>query len=497
MNNYQNFNGNQNPNQNFNQGFQNQNFQNQYPMQQEQQGFQPQGQQFQQGQPQQFQQQGQPQQFQQQAQPVYNNNIIEGSFTIETAGVDFGSGGNGGNPNRNPNLQDVPEGLQFARLYKLVDIGTHAGYKGETNRILKFFFEFPTYQQQFNLDSPQLKPSVISAEINFFTGDKSKLRKLCNACIGRTLSDEEMKHFDFISLLGSVVCVTVVRKQSKTNGKYYTNLGEFSAVGAMPIPPEFNNPALYRNPLTAFYLGPNAINLSKENFANLPLGDRRKIMQSAEAQAYVMAGNRVFRNDNNAKDNFYNDGSDPQNNQNNGFNQQQNPNAGFTQPNVNPQQFQQQGYQQPQGNAQFAPQGGGFPQGAQGQPSPQAQQFNGQQYNNGNVQANGQGGAFAQGGQQQGNFNPGVQNQAQSVQGQQATHPFQNGNQQGFAQPQVQQGFNPNQVSPQMNQAVQQVQQQFGGQPSAAQPIEQAPAQDGGFGAFLNQQTGGNDDLPF
>ena len=447
------------------------------------------------------QQQGyqQPQQgFQQQPQqPPMSNNIMDGSFTAEAAGVEFGSSGS---EHRNPNIQLVPSGLQIARIYKIIDLGTQAAFKGELKRQLKVYFELPQFQQQFQLDKPDMKPTTISNTFNFFTGSKAGLRKLMQAAISRTLTDDEAKKFDFQSILGQVLTINVKHATGKNDpNKIYANIDSYATTQNMIIPMEFDNPNVPRNPLTAFYLGRGGMNLQTPNFANLNYYDRKTIISSMEAEEFLQKGGVVFRNDSNAKDNFYPGavggapqaqaaGFTPINNQNqqpNGQFQQQNPNQGFQQQPNAYQVFQQQ-----------APVNHAFGQNVQQAMQGQAMQQKPQQgYNQNNQQQNTQ--QFQQPQNPQGGFQQMAQPTEQNFQQGNNNVVQQPSNQQNYngngQQGMVQQGYEQSQPNQQPNQQVYQnvaPQQEVPQQNSNAVQTEQEQ--------FSNFMMGdGNDDLPF
>ena len=454
--------------------------------------------------------------FQQQPQgqnQQYANNVMNGSFTAESAGVEFGDGG--GNFNRNSNIQPVPDGTQIASIYKVLDIGTHIGFKNELKRQIKVFFEFPQYCQQFDLDKPDFKPSVVSQTFNFFTGSKAKLRQLMQAVAGRNLSDQEAAAFDFQSLLGQLLVVTINHKPStKDPNIIYANPTAYTAINPnmIIIPQEFNNPNIIRNPITAFYLGKNAINLTTPFFANLPLSDRKNIIASQEAQSFLNSGGVVFRNEKNEKDNFYPgaiDNGTQQNAQQNGFTpinqntqmgnpnnqqggfQQQQPNNNFG--NQQPSHAFGQSAQQAMGDGQFN--NGGTPQQQPNQnfqQQPQQGGFGNQNQNFGNQQSN-------NGGFNQPNNNFGNQEVPQQ-QGVPTSQAFGNNAQGGVQQ---QQGFNQQgtQQAPQQD-----PNQQFPGQGQQAPQMEnngngfqqqQQPAVDNSFSQSQGFSMEGEDDLPF
>ena len=455
--------------------------------------------------------------FQQQAAPQqqYANNIMSGSFTAESAGAFTGGESNF---NRNQNIQLIPEGTQIGRIYKILDIGTHIGFKNEAKRQIKVFFEFPQFCQQFDLDKPDMKPSVVSNTFNFFIGSKSNLRALMEAVAGRKLSDQEAKAFDFQSLLGQMVIVTISHKEKKNDPSIkFTNIINYSAINydMIIIPQEFSNPQIYRNPITAFYLGENAINLTKENFANLPLSDRKTIIASQEAINFLNNGGIVFRNENNSKDNFYNQSTDnsQQNAQSNGFtpinnnNQpqqgfgQQQPQQGFQQQGQSFQNQQpqhafgqsvhqamqgennngnfngqpQQGFQQQQPNQNFQQQQQGFQQ--QPNPNQQGNQGFGQQAN----PVQNQGGFGNNGVPSNGNFGGANQNPNQQQQ-------F--NNQQGFEQAPQQ---NPQQGFPSQGQQP----QQMGSNGNGFQQQQPTQQVDNSFSQSFDMGNDGEDDLPF
>jgi hypothetical protein len=459
-----NSNFNQNGNQNFNQqGYapqQNQGYppqqgypqNNQYMNQDPNQGYNPQGQVPQQ----QYQQQMPPQQqYQQQApqQQMPQGNVT--GFTAAEAGVQPAFNNNNENYERNPDVYNVPDGQNIGRIYKVVDLGSHPGYQNQgLLRKLRISFEFPQYCQRFNLKSEEFKPSAVHYDVAFFTSSKSKLRKLINASVGRTLSDDEAKVFNYAELLGKMLLLTIQNKVS-SQGNVFSNVIDFAQANpnVVVIPPAFTDPNTPRNNYTCFAIGPNCSNLLNESFANLTLKDRKDIIKSTEAEAFLANGGIVFRNKNNEKDNFYNKELAVTSSQYNNQNFQ--PQGNFPQQQVPQQQYQQQMPQQ-----QYQPQ------------APQGQQPN---Y-----------GAFGQSAQQA------MQEQYQQQAPQQQYQP--QGNfpqeipQQNNPAMQAPQGMQPN-VNPAMQQAAQvydNQQQQYQQEP----PLSQQP----GSGFSMGN---GEDDLPF
>lgn len=383
--------------------------------------------------------------------------------------------GGGSRKTRRTDIINLPIGGNPGIIFGMVDLGTQVvTYKNITNtrRQVYVAIEHPQLKQLFYVEDTERRSTMTSKKSSFSYAPSSFLKSCIDAVEKRELTQEEVKTYDSMKLLGQTVGVSVKHKQYE--GVVYDNIGGVSAWN-YPLPEGF----VRSNDFWFFTIDKDQSgrtignNFLTENYAKLPGFLKKLISESKEAQEYAERGGQFAempKEDKNQPSHY------PQQNQQ------------FQQP----QQFQQQAPQQQQNNFANQPMQQQQPQQNQGQ-GPQQQQI---------FQNNGQKGFVPQNSQQnvqqQGpTGNQGQQNtsnayqqqtpqQQQQVPQQQAQQQQQGSNNYGFPQQSPQQ-------QPQQPQQAQQPQQQAQGQMPQQQQFKAMPQE---MTQNWNAQDD-EDDVPF
>ena len=137
--------------------------------------------------------------------------------------------------------QSAPVGSHAARAYQMIDLGVQKNSFQPD--------EEPTHQLfvRFELGNELMedgKPLSEGRWINVSIGDLAKLVELAEAVEGKAIPFEERKHYDFQSVLGKPVQVTVKE----------TSSGKTKIKGFGKLPKGLDCPELV-NPITKFSLG--------------------------------------------------------------------------------------------------------------------------------------------------------------------------------------------------------------------------------------------------
>lgn len=172
----------------------------------------------------------------------------------------------------------IPEDTYIARLYQLVDIGTHAGkgpYALDKNgaqrltRQLVLTWELPEALHVFKEGDPA-KPFSTSQTYTFSLGKKSNLRADVESWRGKKLTDEEAAKFDIQLLLGKTCMLTIGHEES--NGQTYANIVSIGSVPKSIVAP----PPV--NPQVSYHIDDG----KGGNFSKLPEWLQKKISESEE-----------------------------------------------------------------------------------------------------------------------------------------------------------------------------------------------------------------------
>lgn len=137
-----------------------------------------------------------------------------------------------------------PAGTHIARLYKIIDLGTHDGeYQGrpKVSRLIRIYWELPNEIKEYEKDGQKVSaPFAISREFTFSMGEKANLRKIVQGMIGTILTDDEAYNFDVDKLVGEPCLITVVHETSKTGNKYALVSTTAPMMRGMEAPAQFN-----------------------------------------------------------------------------------------------------------------------------------------------------------------------------------------------------------------------------------------------------------------
>lgn len=142
-----------------------------------------------------------------------------------------------------------PAGTHVARLYKIINLGTHdTEWQGQakTSVIVRLYWELPNeikeYEKEVNGTKEMVKaPFAISREMTFSMGEKANLRKIVEGMIGSALSDDEAYDFDLESLLGHACILTVIHETGKASGNKFALVSSTSPLmRGMEAPAQVN-----------------------------------------------------------------------------------------------------------------------------------------------------------------------------------------------------------------------------------------------------------------
>jgi hypothetical protein len=236
---------------------------------------------------------------------------------------------NGGKEKRS-DIQLLPPGPNSGVIFCVVDLGTHMESFGnqepKKTRKIKIGYEHPQLKQLFYEEDTEIRSSSTWTEGTYAVNEKSNLRKLIEAVLGKKISDQEAYNFDLSKLIGSKVLVNISHVQGKKDpSRSYEKVLGVMHHGQMPLPANFNP----MSDQQLFSIDKNGDNFTTQNFATLLPFLKKKIMASEEAIAHARRGGKFAHIDNSAsatnaqQTNNYNNQqqSQPQNSgQNNGQN---------------------------------------------------------------------------------------------------------------------------------------------------------------------------------
>jgi len=180
----------------------------------------------------------------------------------------------------------VPKGTHFARIYKIIDLGTHEdiylGVVKGSKRIFKIYFEFPKIKHVFKEELGE-QPLVISKEfkVSFTSKDSptfSALTKLVNA----TGANGHDKNYNLFDLLTKTTQLKIEHKQSEKDGKTYANITDFSQLSDEQKEIIRLKPELYNQINKTSYLYLNQEYFDYSEFEKQPDFIKEKIQESPE-----------------------------------------------------------------------------------------------------------------------------------------------------------------------------------------------------------------------
>jgi hypothetical protein len=167
--------------------------------------------------------------------------------------------------------QLVPAGTHAARIYSIIDLGTHqVEYQGESKakRLVRLGWELLDETIEIQGEN---KPMVIGKEFTFSLHEKAGLRKAIESMMGKPIKDSDVPTFDLECLIGIPVLLGVVHEQSQA-GNSYAKITSYSP------PMKSMKPRALSLEKQVFELLPS----NYEAFKALPLWTKRKIKEAKE-----------------------------------------------------------------------------------------------------------------------------------------------------------------------------------------------------------------------
>lgn len=183
-------------------------------------------------------------------------------------------------PKPESNFEILEEGSYPARIYSVVDLGTHSesfeGNDPTDKKKIRITWELPTEMKKWEKDGEQKEaPYSVGKEMTLSMGGRATLRKYVEL-MTTTLSDEEAYNFDTDELIGMECMVSIGHKDKKDGSGKYAFLSSVSRMPkGMKCPPQFNKSVLFNIPKAGQPW-------DEEAFQALPKFMREKIDQSME-----------------------------------------------------------------------------------------------------------------------------------------------------------------------------------------------------------------------
>lgn len=149
-------------------------------------------------------------------------------------------------PKRAPK-EPIPAGMQIARAYAAVDLGTHHDDKFDKDRReIIVVFEVPKHRITIERDGEEPKdlPRAISQRYTLSLNEKANLRKHLESWRGRSFTADELKGFDLRNILGKPCLLNITHNS--------TDRGTFANISSItPLMDGMEAPA-QENPSTFF-----------------------------------------------------------------------------------------------------------------------------------------------------------------------------------------------------------------------------------------------------
>ncbi len=135
----------------------------------------------------------------------------------------------------------VPSGNHVATCYQVIDLGTVEGqWEGQPNfkRKIRLSFELPNELRVFSEEKGK-QPLVKHRDFTFSMHENSVLRPFIQSWLGKTMSDDEARKFDFSSLCGMSGLLNIIH--ANKDGKTYANISTMTPlISGMSAPATFN-----------------------------------------------------------------------------------------------------------------------------------------------------------------------------------------------------------------------------------------------------------------
>jgi len=124
--------------------------------------------------------------------------------------------------NKKIEVEIVEAGSYPSRIYQMIQIGNVAGFQGQIQNKVRIGFELPTELKVFKEENGE-QPRVISQKYTLSFHEKSKLRKVIEACEPNALKigeDGFLEEFDIEALIGKECLITIAHKASKEGNQF-------------------------------------------------------------------------------------------------------------------------------------------------------------------------------------------------------------------------------------------------------------------------------------
>lgn len=132
----------------------------------------------------------------------------------------------------------IEPGNYPARCYQMIHIGNVVEiYMGKEKTVDKILigWELPSELKVFNKDKGE-QPLVISKDYTLAMNEKANLRKMLASWRGKDFTEEEVKRFNVLNLLGKPCMLNIINRTSK-GGSIYNDVGSIS-----PMPKKMECP---------------------------------------------------------------------------------------------------------------------------------------------------------------------------------------------------------------------------------------------------------------
>ena len=129
---------------------------------------------------------------------------------------------------KDPSIYKIPQGACMGRITGIIDKeGVKTEFEGEVKIVNQIDFVIETEHRYVNPVDGKEYPKTITQTVTKSWHEKSKMPKIINSILGKSMSDEERNEFDILTLLGMYVNLTVIERVSKT-GKVRNEIASFS-----------------------------------------------------------------------------------------------------------------------------------------------------------------------------------------------------------------------------------------------------------------------------
>ena len=180
--------------------------------------------------------------------------------------------------NKKMEIEIVEAGSYPARVYQMIQLGNITGFQGQIQNKVRIGFELPTELKVFKEENGE-QPRVISQEYTLSFHEKSKLRKVIEACDPNALKigeDGFLEEFDIEALIGKECLITIAHKANKEGNQFAYIDGVTRLPKGMKCPDAINAPVVL-----------SYDNWNEEIFGKQPDFIKEKIKSSQEYQRMI------------------------------------------------------------------------------------------------------------------------------------------------------------------------------------------------------------------